>query len=83
MLECFRSIIVTGSTAVSAVISGTEGNRWLHTANIGDARIVLSRKGKAVRLSYDHKATDEAEKKRIGDMGGLIFMNKVAGSLIS
>jgi len=35
----------------------------------------------AIRLSYDHKATDESEKKRITDIGGLVFMNKVAGTL--
>jgi serine/threonine protein phosphatase PrpC len=38
-----------------------------------------SRRGKAVRLSYDHKGTDEAEGRRIAAAGGLILNSRVNG----
>ncbi|PSS00929.1 phosphatase 2C-like domain-containing protein [Coniella lustricola] len=55
--------------------------RVLYTANVGDARIVLCRSGKALRLSYDHKGSDENEGKRITHAGGLILNNRVNGVL--
>ena len=42
----------TGSTAVIALIIGNK----LYCANIGDARGILCRNGKAIDLSVDHKA---------------------------
>jgi protein phosphatase PTC1 len=42
---------------------------------------LCSRNGQAVRLSYDHKATDEEEAKRIRDEGCFIITGKVGGSL--
>ncbi|CAI7574588.1 unnamed protein product [Penicillium bialowiezense] len=56
-------------------------SRVLYTANVGDARIVLCRNGKALRLSYDHKGSDENEGKRISNAGGLILNNRVNGVL--
>ncbi|RDA94510.1 hypothetical protein CP533_2718 [Ophiocordyceps camponoti-saundersi (nom. inval.)] len=55
--------------------------RVLYTANVGDARIILCRGGKALRLSYDHKGSDENEGKRISNAGGLILNNRVNGVL--
>lgn len=55
--------------------------RVLYTANVGDARIVLCRNGKGLRLSYDHKGSDENEGKRIANAGGLILNNRVNGVL--
>lgn len=55
--------------------------RVLYTANVGDARIVLCRNGKALRLSYDHKGSDENEGRRITNAGGLILNNRVNGVL--
>ena len=55
--------------------------RVLYTANVGDARIVLCRNGKALRLSYDHKGSDENEGKRVSNAGGLILNNRVNGVL--
>ncbi|KAK9475122.1 phosphatase 2C-like domain-containing protein [Dipodascopsis tothii] len=55
--------------------------RILYTANAGDARIVLCRRGAALRLSYDHKGTDPAEIKRIQDAGGLVVAGRVNGVL--
>ena len=78
------------NAAVSASSSGTalpklqeaaSRQRVLYTANVGDARIVLCRNGKALRLSYDHKGSDENEGKRITNAGGLILNNRVNGVL--
>lgn len=55
--------------------------RVLYTANVGDARIILCRAGKALRLSYDHKGSDENEGRRIANAGGLILNNRVNGVL--
>jgi len=41
----------------------------------------FSRRGKAVRLSYDHKGTDEAEGRRIAAAGGLILNSRVNGTI--
>ncbi|GAA6033307.1 hypothetical protein JCM8097_006684 [Rhodosporidiobolus ruineniae] len=55
--------------------------RTLYTANVGDARAVLSRGGRAVRLTYDHKGSDAKEAKRISDAGGFVLNNRVNGVL--
>ncbi|KAL2865135.1 type 2C protein phosphatase PTC1 [Aspergillus lucknowensis] len=55
--------------------------RVLYTANVGDARVILCRNGKALRLSYDHKGSDENEGRRIANAGGLILNNRVNGVL--
>ncbi|KAK4683518.1 protein phosphatase PTC1, partial [Tremellales sp. Uapishka_1] len=55
--------------------------RVLYTANVGDARGVLCRGGKAVRLTYDHKGSDSQEAKRITDAGGFVMNNRVNGVL--
>jgi len=61
--------------------SSATRQRVLYTANVGDARIILCRQGKALRLSYDHKGSDENEGKRITNAGGLILNNRVNGVL--
>ncbi|PWN19193.1 PP2C-domain-containing protein [Microstroma glucosiphilum] len=58
-------------------ISGAKVRRVLYTANVGDARAVLCRRGQAVRLTYDHKASDAQEAKRITDAGGFVMNNRV------
>ncbi|KAG6832026.1 hypothetical protein H0H87_003007 [Tephrocybe sp. NHM501043] len=55
--------------------------RVLYTANAGDARAVLCRAGRAVRLTYDHKGSDKQEAKRIIDAGGFVMSGRVNGVL--
>ena len=56
---------LSGSTAVIAALYEEGGSKRLATANVGDARILLVRDGKALQLSVDHVPDDEAERKRI------------------
>ncbi|KAI7959906.1 hypothetical protein MJO29_004974 [Puccinia striiformis f. sp. tritici] len=55
--------------------------RTLYIANVGDARAVLCRGNKAVRLTYDHKGSDQQEAQRITDAGGYVMNNRVNGVL--
>ncbi len=69
------------TTPIPRLQNSATRQRVLYTANVGDARIVLCRNGKALRLSYDHKGSDENEGKRISNAGGLILNNRVNGVL--
>lgn len=76
----------SGCTAVLSLIRVESGEddqkkRVLYTANVGDARSVLCRGGRAIRLTYDHKGTDQFETKRITDKGGFLLNNRVNGTL--
>ncbi|KAG8986424.1 Protein phosphatase 2C 1 [Tulasnella sp. 427] len=67
------------TAAMKPDVSGLR--RVLYTANVGDARAVLSRSGKAVRLTYDHKGSDKKEVRRIQEAGGFVLNNRVNGVL--
>ena len=59
-----------GSTAVAVLLhEASDGQRTLISANIGDSRGVLSRGGRAIDLTRDHKPNDDKEKARILAMG--------------
>uniref|UniRef100_A0A8C5H2S8 Protein phosphatase 1G n=1 Tax=Gouania willdenowi TaxID=441366 RepID=A0A8C5H2S8_GOUWI len=68
----------SGTTAVVALIRGKQ----LIVANAGDSRCVVSERGKAVDMSYDHKPEDEVELTRIKNAGGKVTMDgRVNGGL--
>ncbi|WFD39454.1 protein-serine/threonine phosphatase [Malassezia japonica] len=78
----------SGCTAVTSLLRvevddapEKKERRVLYTANVGDARSVLCRNGRAVRLTYDHKGSDEREAKRITEKGGFLLNNRVNGVL--
>ncbi|GMM51986.1 hypothetical protein DASB73_029490 [Starmerella bacillaris] len=60
-------------------------NEPAHTENIPEetasVRTVADTQWIAQRLSYDHKGTDENEKKRVANAGGIIMNNRVNGML--
>ncbi|KFY78202.1 hypothetical protein V499_02577 [Pseudogymnoascus sp. VKM F-103] len=76
-----QSGLTTTEAAHARLKSQATRQRVLYTANVGDARIVLCRNGRALRLSYDHKGSDENEGKRIANAGGIILNNRVNGVL--
>ncbi|XP_066306600.1 probable protein phosphatase 2C 7 isoform X2 [Miscanthus floridulus] len=72
--------IQVGSTASTAVLIGNH----LYVANVGDSRAVMSKAGKAIALSDDHKPNRSDEQKRIEDAGGVVVWSgtwRVAGIL--
>ncbi|KAF6760334.1 phosphatase 2C-domain-containing protein [Ephemerocybe angulata] len=69
------------STGVTMIVPPGDHRRVLYSANAGDARGVLCRGGKAVRLTYDHKGSDKQEAKRITDAGGFVMSGRVNGVL--
>ncbi|KAF2102762.1 PP2C-domain-containing protein [Rhizodiscina lignyota] len=71
----------TNESAPEKLKESASRQRVLYTANVGDARIVLCRNGRALRLSYDHKGSDENEGRRVANAGGLILNNRVNGVL--
>ncbi|KAL8251984.1 hypothetical protein R6Q59_035677 [Mikania micrantha] len=58
-----------GSTASTAVLVG---NR-LYVANVGDSRTIISKAGKAIPLSEDHKPNRSDERERIENAGGVVM----------
>ncbi|KAF8010763.1 hypothetical protein BT93_J1417 [Corymbia citriodora subsp. variegata] len=58
-----------GSTAVVAIVTPDK----IIVANCGDSRAVLSRKGKAIPLSSDHKPDRPDELNRIQEAGGRVI----------
>jgi len=56
-----------GSTAATAILVEDEktGGTKIVSSNLGDARVVIIRDGKAVQLSKDHVPDEEDERKRI------------------
>eukprot|EP00897_Mesotaenium_endlicherianum_P003035 jgi/Mesen1/275/ME1151993C09512 len=67
----------SGTTALSVLITG----RTAVVANTGDCRAVLSRKGKAIELSTDQKATSIGELARIQAAGGYVQDEYLNGQL--
>jgi len=57
-----------GTTAVSVYM---EQNN-IYVVNVGDSRAVMSRNGKPLRLSFDHKPYSDEEQDRIRDLGGCV-----------
>uniref|UniRef100_A0A5B7BV90 PPM-type phosphatase domain-containing protein n=1 Tax=Davidia involucrata TaxID=16924 RepID=A0A5B7BV90_DAVIN len=70
-----------GACAASVLLKGGE----LHVANVGDCRVVLSRKGVADALTNDHRLSREDERFRIENSGGFVHCRngvwRVNGSL--
>lgn len=81
--EGTKEVQFGGATCVSCLLlSNRDSNsRTLYTANCGDARAVIAENWEAKVLTYDHKATDPEEQKRIIGKGGSIVNERVNGFL--
>ncbi|KAM7256002.1 hypothetical protein ACFE04_011743 [Oxalis oulophora] len=69
--------LASGTTALTALVVGSS----LVVANAGDCRAVLSRRGKAIPLSRDHKPVCIKERTRIESCGGYIDDGYLNGQL--
>ncbi|CAG2242518.1 PP2CB [Mytilus edulis] len=67
----------SGSTAVCTIVSPNH----IFFGNCGDSRAVLSRAGKCVFSTQDHKPVNPTEKERIQKAGGSVMIQRVNGSL--
>lgn len=71
-----------GTTVATAYLQRSGDDYWLHTANVGDSRIVLVRGKRSLRLTIDHKPTLLSEAERIRALGGYVsYSNRVNGIL--
>lgn len=76
-----------GSAGIFTIASydSTSGNYKLVHANIGDSRTVLALKQNdsytTIPCTFDHKPTNEEERKRIEEAGGFVQMSRVDGQL--
>ncbi|CAM9621520.1 unnamed protein product, partial [Chrysoparadoxa australica] len=62
-----------GSTSVVVVVHGdSSGNKSIISSNVGDSRAVLSRRGRAVDLTVDHKPNMPSELERVERLGGTV-----------
>jgi len=68
----------SGCTAVVTLIT-PQGS--IYCANAGDSRSVLSVKGEAKPMSYDHKPVNKEENARIVAAGGFVEFGRVNGNL--
>jgi serine/threonine protein phosphatase PrpC len=67
-----------GSTAAIAIIS----KDTIHTANVGDTRVVLVEPNGTVRqLTQDHRASDPSERALILERGGTVVKGRAGGVL--
>jgi|SRR3989344_2757841 len=57
-----------GATAIVAIVD----RKTISIANAGDARAVLDVRGRALRVSRDHKPDDSQERRRIQEAGGFV-----------
>ena len=67
----------SGCTAVIAFIIGN----MLLCVNLGDSRALLSRQGRVIQLSQDHKPYNPEEKARIEAAGGNVYQDRTQGQL--
>ncbi|KAG2398834.1 protein phosphatase 2C 27 [Vigna angularis] len=67
----------SGTTALTAIVFG----RSLLVANAGDCRAVLSRHGRAIEMSKDHRPNCVNERTRVLSLGGFIDDGYLNGQL--
>jgi len=74
-----QAIFDCGATSVSIIID----NNVCYIANCGDARAVLCRNGRAIRLTKDHKASDLSEKLLIEQHGGSVSHQQRVNNILA
>lgn len=78
----FTDSETSGSTACIVLITQEAGRKCIYTANVGDSKCVLISSDGVVKLSYDHKCSDQGEVERVKQSGGIVFSGRVFGQLV-
>ena len=60
----------------------SENDLMVYSANVGDSRVSLISPEHIIRLSYDHRTSDEKERKRILESGLEIIDDRINGTLM-
>ena len=72
-----------GSTGTLVhIVKGLGPSLEVYSANVGDSRVSLISPEHIIRLSCDHRTTDEKEKKRILEAGMEIIDDRICGTLM-
>eukprot|EP01065_Artemidia_motanka_P027027 TRINITY_DN32269_c0_g1_i1.p1 TRINITY_DN32269_c0_g1~~TRINITY_DN32269_c0_g1_i1.p1 ORF type:complete len:329 (+),score=69.22 TRINITY_DN32269_c0_g1_i1:101-988(+) len=79
--ECIKAQATGVSGGCTAVVCLVTSDLKIVCGNAGDSRCVLSRGGKAVAMSHDHKPTDPTEEARIRAAGMFVASGRVNGNL--
>ena len=81
--ESLENIEGMGSTGtIIHLLWENDTNLMVYTGNVGDSRVSLISPTHIIRLSYDHRMTDEKEKKRIIESGMEVIDNRIGGELM-
>ena len=79
-MQPFADGKVADSVGCTANVTLIVGNR-LFVANAGDSRAALSRDGKIIEMSKDHKPQDESELERIVASGAKVEKGRINSHL--
>lgn len=72
----FKSL---GSTCTFLYLLKEGKDRVFYCSNIGDTKGLLITKSNSIKITYDHKPSDESENKRVKNNGGVIFGGRIFG----
>eukprot|EP00760_Papus_ankaliazontas_P017479 PhM_4_TR1727/c1_g1_i1/m.30574/K04461/PPM1B, PP2CB; protein phosphatase 1B len=78
----FGDLQSEGGSTGTFVIAHMEGDKYkLQIGNVGDSRVLVSRRGECETLTSDHKPDLPTERRRIEECGGIVENGRVDGSL--
>ena len=83
MKESLTTIDGMGSTGtIIHLVWENNTNLVVYTGNVGDSRVSLISPTHIIKLSYDHRMSDEKEKERILESGIEVIENRIGGELM-
>ena len=59
-----------------------KSERYISCANVGDSKCYLIKRNSIMKISKDHNCNDKEEVERVKKNGGMVFNNRVFGSLM-
>ena len=83
MKESLTNIEGMGSTGTIIHLLWENNTKLMvYTGNVGDSRVSLISPTHIIRLSYDHRMSDEKEKERVIETGIEVIENRIGGELM-